>query len=177
MSYRFTIQASSPRFTNEFDPEDESVSDAIQTAFPLETESAILSWNWVYVPLSYKYDLSMMVECVVELVGELDANVAGRKTIQWPSNTFASTWQLEWSDGVVTIHSEWLSVVGGSESALTAVSAVVMDCSAFLAEWKRPLEVVVAALVSAGYTSELRGMDQLVATTRKIRRYGVLYQT
>ena len=61
MMYRFTIQASSPRVVRRFDQSDQSLADALQTLFPVETEFALLVGNWVYLPLNYKYDWSLIV--------------------------------------------------------------------------------------------------------------------
>jgi hypothetical protein len=176
MSYRFTIQASSPRALKEFDPNDTNLSDAIQTVFPLETECAILVWNWVYVPLSYKYDFSMMIDDVIALIDAMQVEPSGRRTIQWPSNTFACTWKVEWDARVTTVEADWVSVVGNTEAMLAAVPKIVVESSGFVEEWKRPLEAIWGGLTSAGYTSKLLGLDHLMATVSKIGRCGILYR-
>jgi hypothetical protein len=49
------------------DESDSTLSDAAQTVFPLE-ERAFLNWNELTLPLSYKYDISLMLEDIVEMV-------------------------------------------------------------------------------------------------------------
>lgn len=176
MNYRFTIQASAPRVVREFDPGDTNLSDAIQTVFPLETECAILVWNWVYVPLSYKYDFSMMIDDIIGLLDAILIEPSGRRTVQWPSNTFACTWRVEWDTHLTTVEADWVSVIGNTEAMLAAAPKIVVESSGFVEEWKRPLEVIRDGLTSAGYTSELPGLDRLTATIRKIGRCGLLYQ-
>ena len=57
----FYIQASNPRFIESISYEVESLSDAVESIFPLNTENAFLVWNYISVPLSYKYDISYML--------------------------------------------------------------------------------------------------------------------
>ena len=58
----FCIQASNPRVQHKIDYEDSSLSDIIETIYPLYTEHAILTWNYISIPLSYKYDISYMID-------------------------------------------------------------------------------------------------------------------
>jgi len=176
MSYRFTIQASNPRQLAEFDSNDTNLSDAVQTVFPLDAECALLVWNWLYVPLTYKYDLSMMIDDIVGLVDAMLEEPSGHRTIQWPSNTFAATWKIKWGSGVTEVEAEWISVVGETEALLTAKPKVILDSSGFIGEWRRPLEVILAALTSAGYGSALIGMDKLSAVVSRIGCRGLLYR-
>lgn len=176
MNYRFAIQASNPRFLKHFNAEDTSLCDAIQTVFPLEAEYAILVWNWVYVPLTYKYDLSMMVDDVLLLALAMLSESNGCRTIQWPSNTFASSWKVEWATGVTTVEAEWTSVIGDTEAMLAAAPKVVMEAKDFVAEWRRPLEVIMTGLASAGYTTNLAGMERLIAVVNKIGHQGIFYR-
>ena len=67
----FYIQASNPRFQDSINIYDESLSDAIESVFPLNTENAILVWNYISIPLSYKYDISYMIEDILQLLDEL----------------------------------------------------------------------------------------------------------
>jgi len=176
MSYRFSIQASNPRFLAEFDADDTNLSDAVQTVFPLEAECALLAWNWIYVPLTYKYDLSVMIDDVIGLIDSMLAEPSGNRTIQWPSNTFAATWKIEWGGGITTVEAEWISVLGETEAMLARKPKVVLNSSEFVGEWRRPLEVIIAALTSAGYGTNLPGMDRLCTLVSKIGYPGLLYR-
>ena len=176
MSYRFAIQASNPRFLAEFDATDTNLSDAIQTIFPLETEYALLVWNWVYVPLTYKYDLSLMIDDVIELIEEMISNPSGNRTIHWPSNTFASSWRIEWDGGKTSVVAEWMCVLGDTEAMLAMKPKVMLESSEFIEEWRRPLEVIAAGLCSAGYNAtNLPGFERLQMVVSKIGRCGTLY--
>src|SRR5438067_2089483 len=154
MTYSFVIQASNPRALVCFDADDASLSDAIQTVFPLEAEYALLTWNWIYVPLSYKYDLSLMVDDIIALVEAMTSEEGGHKSIRWPSNTFAATWNIDWKGGEATITATWECVIGSTEGLLNSRPIVVVGFRDFVREWRRPLEVVTSALESAGYTAQ-----------------------
>lgn len=176
MHYRFTIQASNPRSLQKFDPSDATLSDAMQTVFPLEAECAVMSWNWIHVLLTYGNDLSMMVDDVLSLVDRMLSEPNGTQTIAWPSNTFASTWRIEWNGDTTTVNADWLSVLGGVEHLLTDKSRIVVETGEFVSEWKRPLELITAALAGAGYGANLPGLDRLRAVAGKIARPGLLYR-
>jgi hypothetical protein len=177
MGYRFVIQASAPRAIVRLDPADESLSDAIQTVFCLATEDAIMNWNGVYVPIGYKYDMSMMIDDVLDLLEEMRLVGAGTRVIQWASNTFSATWDVEWDADMVTVLAGWIDVIGGTESLLGANCKLCVSKTEFGAEWKRPLEVVLRALEAAGYNdADLEGMNRLRSVSGNIVGEGLLYR-
>ncbi|MGC4070805.1 MAG: hypothetical protein QM784_40250 [Polyangiaceae bacterium] len=127
------------------------------------------------MPLSYKYDLSMMIDDVLGLVEELIARERGSREIHWPSNTFACSWWVEWAEGEVSINSEWRSVVGNVEGVLALKPKIVMKSADFIAEWKKPLERILFALTSAGYGDGFPNMERLRVAIESIPHPGVLY--
>jgi hypothetical protein len=176
-NYKFAVQASNPRSLAICDHNDESLSDAIQTIFPLEAEYALIAWNWIYIPLSYKYDVSMMAEDLVELIELMLSHERGNRTIQWPSNTFAATWKVEWGNKMTMVNTEWSCVLGETEAALSARPTILLGTDDFIAEWRRLLQVVAAALEAAGYTPErLVGMRHLQELLGKLGCDGILYR-
>ncbi|MBK9260816.1 MAG: hypothetical protein IPM54_13480 [Polyangiaceae bacterium] len=177
MNYRFAVQASNPRRLTAFDADDQSLSDAIQTVFPLEAEYAVLVWNWIYIPLSYKYDVSLMVDDVIGLIDAVLSNSTGKRVIEWPSNTFSATWNVEWSAETTTIDAQWHSVLGETESILALRPKLVVATVDFISEWKRLLEIVANALKDAGYRFEhLSGLRQLDEIIGKLHHDGILYR-
>jgi hypothetical protein len=85
---RFTIQVGNPWSHRVFDGEDNTLSDAIETIFPLETESAIMNWNWICIPISYKSDLSELVEDVLSMFLAIERAPKGTWKNHWISTTF-----------------------------------------------------------------------------------------
>jgi hypothetical protein len=177
MATEFVIQSSNPRAESTWEAEDASLSDAIQSVFPLGTERLVLAWNGIYVPLGYKYDVSLMVDDVVDLATEILAESTGSKEIHWPSNTFAAVWDVRWDAGYVTVSGKWTRVLGGTEALLTASGSIRVPIAEFLGEWKRPLELVADALRRAGYGEEqiprLAVLDDVV---RRLPQTGQLYE-
>jgi len=160
-----------------FDADDQSLSDAIQTVFPLEAEYALIVWNWVYIPLSYKYDVSMMVEDLIGLIDVMSSTSTGKRVIHWPSNTFSATWNVEWGNETTTIDAQWHSVLGETEPMLSLRPRMVMSTVEFICEWRRLLETVAEALRNAAYRSEqIAGLRQLEELIEKIYRNGILYR-
>lgn len=154
MATEFIIQSSNPRAESDCDPDDASLSDAIQTVFPMDTERMLMVWNGIYIPLGYKYDVSLMVDDILDLCSNIFAVIEGHQRVCWPSNTFAAAWDVRWGSDMVTIEAQWNRVVGGTEAMLNERSCISIPQEDFLAEWKRPLEIVDDALRNAGYTQQ-----------------------
>ncbi len=173
----FYIQASNPRFIKSINYDDESLSDAVESVFPLNTENAMLVWNYISVPLSYKYDISYMLDDIVDLLGVLQSQKCGKKTIHWLPDTFRCDWEVSWDDGKIEIQAHWECTVGHLEKILNeheTISLTVMD---FESEWKEILYVVIRGLKNCGYDKKkIGGMENLLKQYERISNSGILYQ-
>lgn len=173
----FFIQANTPQKTGVFESDDYDLSTAIETIFPMLTEDAILVWNHIYVPLSYKYDISCMMEDIIKMLNSIRLLFSGELEIRWPSNTFESKWHIKWADGVITVTSFWQTVVGDTVDLLNSKNKFTMETEKFMNEWKRLMGNVVEALLFSGYNpNELSGMDKLIDEYEVIKKSGVLYE-
>ncbi|AUX36279.1 uncharacterized protein SOCE836_084860 [Sorangium cellulosum] len=153
------------------------MSDAIQTVFPMETERAILVWNHVYLPLSYKYDISLMVDDIVKICEDMLLMNHGTRLVHWPSNTFAAVWDIAWEPMVVSVEAQWSRVIGSTESILACRPRISISREDFLAEWKAPLDVVLVALETAGYTpKQIAELHRLKTVVAQLPQYGHLYR-
>lgn len=140
----FSIQVGNPRSLSNPDLRDiDSVASLIESVFPMATEDAILCWNGVRVPLSYRYDLSCMVEDLVFMLDCILENPTdGEADVLWGSSSFRADWKLSWKAEEVTVFSNWYSVSGNVESALQESGSIVLPVSDFIGEWSG----VIAAL-------------------------------
>lgn len=176
MALEFYIQASNPDMIRECDPADESLSDALQAVFASNTERLIMIWNGIFIPLSYKYDISLMVDDILVLCSEMLAAESGSQRIGWPSSTFTVVWDVEWSGATVSVNGLWNCVIGGTEAQLARKPGILMPRVEFLSEWKRPLEIVLNALREAGYTErQIRGFGGLVDVVSRLPQRSELY--
>jgi hypothetical protein len=132
---KFAVQVSAPRTTCPISKTDRTLGDVIETIYPLNTEFALVVWNNVFVPISYKYDVSVIVDDILAMVAAIAHNEFGHMNIWWPSNTFRANWTLAWNATEITIDSHWESVIGGTEALLNAASVVTVEKVLFLAEW------------------------------------------
>ncbi|MBC2256441.1 hypothetical protein HCB46_13390 [Listeria ivanovii] len=173
----FLIQANTPRKTGIFESDDYDLSTAIETIFPMLTEDAILVWNHIYVPLSYKYDISCMMEDIIKMINSIRLSLSGELEIRWPSNTFESTWHIKWEAGVITVTAFWETVVGDTVDLLNAKNKLTMETGKFMNEWKLLMSNVLEALLFSGYNAnELCGMNKLIDEYNAIKGLGVLYE-
>lgn len=176
-SLSFYIQASNPRFQESTNLYDESLSDAIESAFPLNTENAILVWNYISIPLSYKYDISYMIEDILLLLNELQNKEKGELRISWLPDTFRSDWLIKWSAENMEIQSQWECTVGHLENILNQKPNMTLSKNSFISEWKRVLGIVITGLESCGYSEDkVQHMNQLIEQYKSINEEGQLYK-
>jgi len=172
----FSIQVSNPRTLKEHDPEDESLSDALQAVFPMFTEDAYLGWGVIAIPLGYKYDVSLMAEDAVNLVEAMLGSSSGVWSNGWLSDTFDCTWNVTWADRRFEVHALWRSVHGPLADLLNRAGPISGECEQFMAEWKALFELLYRALTEAGYReSQIRKLSNLGALAKTLPKRGVLY--
>ena len=139
------------------DLEDTSLGEALESCFPNMMDGARLQWNGVSVPLSYKYDLSIIVHDVVNLVRRLRTGTQSSFSICWPSNTFQADWLVEIAAGRVRVTASWHSVSaqdGPLEDALNVASVVEAGQAAFMTQWASLLRLAHQRLIDTGYTPD-----------------------
>ncbi len=173
----FFIQVSKPICLNNYDNADESLADAMETIFPLLTEGAIIMWNYIPIRLSYKYDISYMLDDIVDMLLMIRTKEKGKMEIQWLPDTFRCDWKLQWNEGTIKIKSEWGGIIGDLEKILNKNSEVCLKVNEFRGEWKKLLELVIKNLKNSGYQeNQIRNMDKLLVEYNKINEEGILYQ-
>lgn len=172
----FYIQANNPRVLKEHNIEDKNISDAMETIFPLYTESAVMNWNHICIPLSYKYDISYMMDDTLNLLEDLIQVKEGKRTICWLPDTFRSDWNVVWGSGRLEIISHWESVTGNIEELLNANNRVSLKIAEFMSEWKQILYVVLQGLKKNGYVENgIVNLKRLKEQYSKIPGNGILY--
>jgi len=173
----FWIQASAPQCATSFSATDRSLSDAIETVFLLETEDAFIVLKHHFIPLGYKYGFSCMIGDLIDLITAVQVDDAGKMMIEWPCNSFHARWSVSWTMEDVQIDSQWISVPGGLTELLNQAGPIALKKSAFLAEWRMPLNRILAALIASGYNQtnfkELSILERLVSALPK---RGYLYR-
>jgi hypothetical protein len=145
----FFIQVSEPKINKEFDSLESSIRDLLEDLFPMETEDAIMCWNSVLIPLSYKYDIPIMIEDIVDMIENILANNNGKIVINWPSDTFNAKWNIEWGEGKLKCKAIWYSISGNIEEVLNKSGYVEIDVDQFLAEWINLLSKIVEKMEQA----------------------------
>jgi hypothetical protein len=173
----FKIQAGNPRITNEINQEANSIGDAIEASFPLNSEHAVIIWNYVPILLTYKYDVGMIIDDILKMLNRIRCRESGQMSIRWPSNTFACTWCFDWREGNISIRAEWESVIGDTESLLNQNNFIAICSESFFVEWKKVLYNIINALNACGYKKDdLLGFKELIEEFEAISRYGILYE-
>ena len=173
----FCIQASNPKFQNITDYNDESLSEAIESVFPLNTEHAILMWNHISIPLSYKYDISYMVNDILIIIKAIQTQNVGKMKIQWLPDTFRSDWLIEWNSDEVLIDAQWECTIGHLENILNKRNNIRLSKVDFINEWKEILGVLIRGLKHCGYDKlKIKGMKELVEQYEKIKESGIFYK-
>lgn len=173
----FEIQVSSPRFIKKFNKDVDNIGDAIESIFLLHSEFAVIRWNYIPILLSYKYDISVIIDDVLYMLNKIRIEPSGEMTIRWPSNTFESSWDMRWDINTIEVNSHWNKVIGDTESLLNLKKIININTKVFAREWKKILETIIIALNVCGYKKEnLQGFSKLYEEFKEISQYGVLYQ-
>lgn len=174
----FFIQASCPKNSDNVSLEAETLSDAVENSFPLLTESAIIFWNNVPLFLSYKYDLCLMIDDILDVLEALRIKEFGSKDVHWVSNTFAHIWHFKWISGQLGISAEWGVINDSTEHILRDSGSVNISIQSFGFEWKRVIYNIIVTLKKAGFEeSRIEGMSRLIQEYNLIRNEGYLYQS
>ena len=168
----FSIQAGSPnrpQIAGEI--YDGTLSEAIEASFEAQTENAILNWNYYYKPLSYKYDFSELILDLLDLLEELQSGVEQTR-VHWRSSDFHGDWLLVVSTDSLRISEE--KMMYSTRDPLKHPDNVDLNRVQFLAEWKRPLGIIIDALREFSF-DRLDDFPRLLKVYNSIPREGLLY--
>jgi hypothetical protein len=173
----FVIQVGNPIVLDRHTVVAADVADALQRIFPMDTEAAILIWNRVPVRLSYKYDVSVIIDDVLPMIDAVLSSPSGAYQAGWGSNSFNGRWTLHWGAGSIALYATWLSVTGDYEDLLTSRSSLTIARNAFLREWQSLLSTVARALERSGIQiTDQAGRQTLERIAAALPGPGVLYQ-
>lgn len=173
----FYIQTSNPHILKEFNTNDDSLSEAIETVFPMNTEELIIYWNHIGIPLSYKYDISYMIEDILKMLEYINSEAKGELVIHWLPDTFRSDWKLKWNEESIIINANWENLKGDLQKILVQPAKVELLKEDFISEWKMLLGILVNALKQNGYNHSISNQyRRLVDSFENIKDYGVLYK-
>ncbi len=171
------IQVSNPRYFTENNLDDQNIEEAIETVFPLNNENFYLVWNHIHIPLSYKYDASVMFNDIIFMVEELINKESGEFEIYWSSNTFACKWNFRYIEDELTIRAEWDAVMGKLVDVLSSCNTISISKKKFVAEWKCIILKILEALKAAKYEivfgDEFKKIERILDS---IREGGTLYE-
>ena len=142
---QFQILARHPIVIRPLDYEVEDLSEAIESIFPMDTKDALLVWNGEYIPINYKYDLSVLIDDLLPLLTEILNEDSGSYKVEWASDTFNADWTLDWAENRITIMAQWHDVLADIEN-LRNNSHIAMGLVLFLQGWKGLLGKVIDAL-------------------------------
>jgi hypothetical protein len=165
----FFIQPCNPRVV-EVPSMEEDLNGLIQVRFPLENDFAVLSWNLIFIPLCYRYDISFMIE---DILGLLDWCYSDRHqpwSVNWASNTFDAGWIVTASGTDVCIETQWRSVIGEIESSLNERPTVTVSVQDLIAEWTKLLSVVLQKIEPIEWAKNVDGYSRLVSAIEPVRR-------
>lgn len=149
----FNIQISNPQTTQIRNEGDLNLDEAIESIFPLLNEYAFIKWGHIFIPLSYKYDVSVIVKDVISLVRQFSDKKEGEIEINWPSNTFSATWVIKFDSNTVRIEATWNNVLGGVKPLLDDIELLEVERTEFIENWMRLLLFIKEKLEGAGYNS------------------------
>lgn len=172
----FYIQTGNPYTINKFNQEDSSLSEAIESVFPMNTEELILFWNHIGIPLSYKYDISYMINDIIILLQHIQSETEGELLVHWLPDTFRADWKLVWGEEMICIDAVWENLRGDLQKILADSRRIEISKKEFVSEWKMLLYIIISALKKSEYNQLLKHeYCKLVKNFNSIENYGILY--
>ncbi len=157
----FKIQISNPATIKDRNRDNCGIEAAIQSIFPLDNEYCFIIWDHIFIPLNYKYDISIMIKDILRIINFIKKEEE-QLQIHWASNTFFSLWKMECTLHSVIIESTWKYVLGELTDLLKKKTVLEVDKQEFLKEWTTLALFVKNKLEEAGYNStNLEDFDEL----------------
>lgn len=174
----FAIQASNPKVTRYYDPDEDDLTCAIADAFPALTERVLMRWGHAQIPLSYD-ELARMSGVIIHMLEALLSKDSGELSIYWFSDIFRAHWELEWRGNQLQIKANWEQVPCSLTPVLQAeIGKITLGVDEFVSEWKLPLETIVKALRCSGVPKgQIHDLDRLELIIERIPGYGELYRS
>ena len=173
----FAIQVGDPRTNMKMNDEDIKISDSIESVFLTNTEDLIMIWNNIRIPLSYKYDVSYMIDDILLLLKKVSSEDVGSLFIQWLPDVFRCNWNISWNKSDVFIEAQWENITGSIEDLLNKYNRISMKKEDFICEWKALLNILCNRLRECGYSeTTLVDMNKLIEQYNDIKDVGILYK-
>ena len=148
----FKIQISNPITINKRYRNINDIVSAIQSIFPLDNEYCFIVWNHIFIPVSYKYNISIMIKDILRIINFIKREERYLE-FHWASNSFFALWKMECTSNTVIIESTWTQVLGGLTELLQKKPILEVDKQEFLKEWTTLALFVKTKLENAGYNS------------------------
>ncbi|MBL8809961.1 MAG: hypothetical protein JNM43_07285 [Planctomycetaceae bacterium] len=120
----------------------------IQTIFPLDTADAVLKWGDDSFALNYKYDISLMIDDLLELILAITSIERGKRSIAFATSGFPYQWDVEWYGASIQIRSEPLDK---SRDLPKPLDVIETSIDFFLDQWRPVFRLINAAAVKSGY--------------------------
>lgn len=173
----FAIQIGNPQVKSKVVSEDRKISEAIESIFLMNTEDMIMIWNNIRIPLSYKYEISYMIDDILLMLNRITSEDSGCLSIHWLPDVFRCNWNVKWNEDKVFVESQWENVIGHLELLLNRCNRLEMNKKAFVSEWKSLLRLLCDKLLGCGYSDTiLIDMNKLIEQEKAIDTPGVLYK-
>ncbi|MHC4147062.1 MAG: hypothetical protein ACYSUD_20110 [Planctomycetota bacterium] len=173
----FRIQLSDPKTIIPDHREFDNLRGAIVGIYPLWTEDLYILWKRIAIAVDYKYEISVIITDILEMVESLTDSQEGAYRVHFCSSDFNTIWDMSWERDELKIKSEWFSVIGKIEEILKENNEIVVTKSGFLSEWKGLLRKIIEDVTKAGIQLKDREEWNLIQRLEaSIEGLGVLYK-
>jgi hypothetical protein len=147
------------------------LADAIELGFPMEADNAVVVWNDLSIPLNYKYDLSVILDDVLDILNHC---LEDKKIKTWfASNTFTAQWTVDTHDEIVEVQSDWRAVISKNTNQLNQVPSISVPKMYFLKQWSGLLETALAGvqrtILVIEDTQSLRDAESIIQKISKLK--------
>jgi hypothetical protein len=167
MSFRIEIESFHTQ--TDYDPEDTTVSEAIETVYREGPGVRIHMGPGTWVSLPTYGGISDIYSYIVRMLTRIEVGVYPFD-IYFLSSGFTTIWSFHESAGILTILISWTAVNGvfNGRSVMNAqfndvVPQLVIEKELFVNEWQGLLRKVKCNLLSAGYANRLSDFEYMAS--------------
>ena len=173
----FHIQHSCPKILTPVHNHYSELGEAIQNLFQIDTEMAFLFWKGHYIPMSYKYDISV---CIDDIISCLEKIINANETkifLTFGSDTFNAYWKIDCNNDELHISAQW-DHLRGQEKFIDRNIIIKISANNFISEWRGILQTIDKTLILNNIllSDEQNLLDRMRKIIANTNALGQLYQ-
>jgi hypothetical protein len=161
----FFIEITRPVKLGIKDPEDTTVSEAIESIYSNAGRMINMHWNDFVIPL-FGYSLGDIYYNIINILNDIKSGKSFF-TENFLDAVFTAKWVCEIRNDMIKITAHWTTIANLEKEDITidklkqVSNVVLVDLEEFTSGWKKLLRIIKEDLITVGYDNTLEGFEYL----------------